>query len=156
MPEWLLFLQFYQQAITWDLNIYPLIVFFHKYEPFFTKWNCSLFSTTNKDIYILCTLSGLLLFGQHCEFYWVYLLQITGLIVTPFLLCLKVVGPPGTGKTDVAVQIISNVYHNFPEQRTLIVTHSNQVNPPYNQNLCSEAKLFQEFLACSNYISIVY
>ncbi|XP_026939609.1 RNA helicase aquarius isoform X3 [Lagenorhynchus albirostris] len=38
----------------------------------------------------------------------------------------KVVGPPGTGKTDVAVQIISNIYHNFPEQRTLIVTHSNQ------------------------------
>ena len=36
-----------------------------------------------------------------------------------------VVGPPGTGKTDVAVQIISNIYHNFPEQRTLIVTHSN-------------------------------
>merc|ERR1719318_1675345 len=35
-------------------------------------------------------------------------------------------GPPGTGKTDVAVQIISNLYHNFPEQRTLIVTHSNQ------------------------------
>ena len=27
-----------------------------------------------------------------------------------------VVGPPGTGKTDVAVQIISNIYHNFPEQ----------------------------------------
>uniref|UniRef100_A0A8D9DRA3 RNA helicase aquarius n=1 Tax=Cacopsylla melanoneura TaxID=428564 RepID=A0A8D9DRA3_9HEMI len=37
-----------------------------------------------------------------------------------------VVGPPGTGKTDVAVQIISNIYHNFPHQRTLIVTHSNQ------------------------------
>ncbi len=37
-----------------------------------------------------------------------------------------VVGPPGTGKTDVAVQIISNLYHNFPEQRTVIVTHSNQ------------------------------
>ncbi|XP_071832631.1 RNA helicase aquarius-like [Apostichopus japonicus] len=37
-----------------------------------------------------------------------------------------VVGPPGTGKTDVAVQIISNIYHNFPNQRTLIVTHSNQ------------------------------
>uniref|UniRef100_A0A914V800 Intron-binding protein aquarius n=3 Tax=Plectus sambesii TaxID=2011161 RepID=A0A914V800_9BILA len=37
-----------------------------------------------------------------------------------------VVGPPGTGKTDVAVQIISNIYHNWPEQRTLIVTHSNQ------------------------------
>lgn len=42
--------------------------------------------------------------------------------------CLQVVGPPGTGKTDVAVQIISNLYHNFPEQRTLIVTHSNQVS----------------------------
>ncbi|XP_073950458.1 RNA helicase aquarius-like [Choristoneura fumiferana] len=37
-----------------------------------------------------------------------------------------VVGPPGTGKTDVAVQIISNLYHNFPWQRTLVVTHSNQ------------------------------
>ena len=37
-----------------------------------------------------------------------------------------VVGPPGTGKTDVAVQIINNLYHNFPNQRTLIVTHSNQ------------------------------
>merc|ERR1712223_478528 len=37
-----------------------------------------------------------------------------------------VVGPPGTGKTDVAVQIISNLYHNYPEQRTVIVTHSNQ------------------------------
>ncbi|EDV21748.1 uncharacterized protein TRIADDRAFT_30088, partial [Trichoplax adhaerens] len=37
-----------------------------------------------------------------------------------------VVGPPGTGKTDVAVQIISNLYHNFQDQRTLIVTHSNQ------------------------------
>ncbi|GAA27332.2 intron-binding protein aquarius [Clonorchis sinensis] len=37
-----------------------------------------------------------------------------------------VVGPPGTGKTDVAVQIIHNLYHNFPNQRVLIVTHSNQ------------------------------
>lgn len=36
-----------------------------------------------------------------------------------------VVGPPGTGKTDVAVQIVSNWYHNFPHQRTLLVTHSN-------------------------------
>lgn len=32
----------------------------------------------------------------------------------------------GTGKTDVAVQIIANLYHNHPTQRTLIVTHSNQ------------------------------
>ena len=37
-----------------------------------------------------------------------------------------IVGPPGTGKTDVAVHIISNIYHNNPNQRTLIVTHSNQ------------------------------
>ncbi|KAI8336492.1 DEAD helicases superfamily protein [Blakeslea trispora] len=37
-----------------------------------------------------------------------------------------VVGPPGTGKTDVAVQTIVNLYHNHPEQHTLIVTHSNQ------------------------------
>jgi intron-binding protein aquarius len=37
-----------------------------------------------------------------------------------------VVGPPGTGKTDVAVQIISNLYANFPGQRIIVVTHSNQ------------------------------
>lgn len=37
-----------------------------------------------------------------------------------------VVGPPGTGKTDVAVQIINNLYKNFPGERTLLVTHSNQ------------------------------
>ncbi|KAI9307123.1 P-loop containing nucleoside triphosphate hydrolase protein [Cunninghamella echinulata] len=37
-----------------------------------------------------------------------------------------VVGPPGTGKTDVAVQTIANLYHNYPNQHTLIVTHSNQ------------------------------
>ena len=36
-----------------------------------------------------------------------------------------VVGPPGTGKTDVAVQIVSNLYHSFPQQRTLIITHAN-------------------------------
>ncbi|CAG8690002.1 1367_t:CDS:10, partial [Gigaspora rosea] len=37
-----------------------------------------------------------------------------------------IVGPPGTGKTDVAVQIIANLYNNFPDQHTLLVTHSNQ------------------------------
>jgi intron-binding protein aquarius len=36
-----------------------------------------------------------------------------------------IVGPPGTGKTDVAVQIIANLYHSFPSQRTVLVTHSN-------------------------------
>ena len=37
-----------------------------------------------------------------------------------------IVGPPGTGKTDVAVQIINNIYHNFPKERILLVAHSNQ------------------------------
>lgn len=30
-----------------------------------------------------------------------------------------------SGKTDVAVQIIANLYHSFPTQRTVIITHSN-------------------------------
>ncbi|RDW67132.1 RNA helicase aquarius [Aspergillus mulundensis] len=37
-----------------------------------------------------------------------------------------IVGPPGTGKTDVATQIINNIYHNFPTERTLLIAHSNQ------------------------------
>ncbi|KAK9454432.1 P-loop containing nucleoside triphosphate hydrolase protein [Dipodascopsis uninucleata] len=37
-----------------------------------------------------------------------------------------IIGPPGTGKTDVATQIISNIYHDFPDQKTLVVSHSNQ------------------------------
>ncbi|KAI3845892.1 hypothetical protein MKX03_024501 [Papaver bracteatum] len=37
-----------------------------------------------------------------------------------------VVGPPGTGKTDTAVQILNVLYHICPSQRTLIITHSNQ------------------------------
>ncbi|PGH11437.1 hypothetical protein AJ80_07116 [Polytolypa hystricis UAMH7299] len=37
-----------------------------------------------------------------------------------------IVGPPGTGKTDVVTQIISNIYHNFPSERTLLIAHSNQ------------------------------
>ncbi|KHJ35407.1 putative dead helicases superfamily protein [Erysiphe necator] len=37
-----------------------------------------------------------------------------------------IVGPPGTGKTDVATQIINIIYHNFPDQRTLLIAHSNQ------------------------------
>lgn len=48
-----------------------------------------------------------------------------------------VVGPPGTGKTDVAVQIISNLYHNNPQERTLIVTHSNQaLNQLFEKIMC--------------------
>ena len=37
-----------------------------------------------------------------------------------------IVGPPGTGKTDVATQIINNIYHDFPSERTLLIAHSNQ------------------------------
>ncbi|KAI9364882.1 intron-binding protein aquarius [Zopfochytrium polystomum] len=37
-----------------------------------------------------------------------------------------IVGPPGTGKTDVAIQTIANLYHNYPEEHTLLITHSNQ------------------------------
>ncbi|EMC92681.1 hypothetical protein BAUCODRAFT_257964 [Baudoinia panamericana UAMH 10762] len=37
-----------------------------------------------------------------------------------------ILGPPGTGKTDVTTQIIANVYRNFPRQRTLVIAHSNQ------------------------------
>jgi intron-binding protein aquarius len=37
-----------------------------------------------------------------------------------------IVGPPGTGKTDVAAQIVNNIYHDFPEQRTVLIAHSNQ------------------------------
>ena len=36
-----------------------------------------------------------------------------------------VVGPPGTGKTDTAAQIMHCLYHNEPGQRTLLITHSN-------------------------------
>lgn len=37
-----------------------------------------------------------------------------------------IVGPPGTGKTDVATQLINVLYHNFPEERILLIAHSNQ------------------------------
>ncbi|KAK2863709.1 hypothetical protein FQN49_004072 [Arthroderma sp. PD_2] len=37
-----------------------------------------------------------------------------------------IVGPPGTGKTDVITQTINNIYHNFPQERTLLIAHSNQ------------------------------
>jgi len=37
-----------------------------------------------------------------------------------------VVGPPGTGKTDTAVQVVNLLFHNFPDQRIVLVAHSNQ------------------------------
>lgn len=36
-----------------------------------------------------------------------------------------IVGPPGTGKTDVTVQIVNLLYKNFPNEKTLLITHSN-------------------------------
>lgn len=35
-------------------------------------------------------------------------------------------GPPGTGKTDVAVKMLLNIYTNFPNERTVVIAHSNQ------------------------------
>lgn len=37
-----------------------------------------------------------------------------------------IIGPPGTGKTDTLVQIVNLLYHNFPDQRILLITRSNQ------------------------------
>ena len=48
-----------------------------------------------------------------------------------------VVGPPGTGKTDTAVQIMHVLYHNCPTQRTLLITHSNQARAHLGCHLTS-------------------
>jgi intron-binding protein aquarius len=48
-------------------------------------------------------------------------------IVTGLQLGLTIiVGPPGTGKTDSATQILHLLYQNHHKQRTLLVAHSNQ------------------------------
>eukprot|EP01135_Chromosphaera_perkinsii_P000984 Nk52_evm10s155 gene=Nk52_evmTU10s155 len=50
-----------------------------------------------------------------------------------------VVGPPGTGKTDVAVRIIENWYRNCKDEKILIVTHSNQaLNQLFEKIACSD------------------
>ena len=41
-------------------------------------------------------------------------------------LCL-IKGPPGTGKTDIAVEIINYLYKNKKNEKILIITHSNNV-----------------------------
>ena len=49
-----------------------------------------------------------------------------------------IVGPPGSGKTDTAVQILHTLYHNDPSERTLIITHSNQALNDIFQKLANK------------------
>ncbi|KAG6583101.1 Intron-binding protein aquarius [Phytophthora cinnamomi] len=58
-----------------------------------------------------------------------------------------VVGPPGTGKTDVAVQLVLNLYRTTPaHEKILIVAHSNQALNDFfakilSQNAIHEAEI---------------
>ncbi|KAL3662875.1 hypothetical protein V7S43_012277 [Phytophthora oleae] len=58
-----------------------------------------------------------------------------------------VVGPPGTGKTDVAVQLVLNLYRSTPtREKILIVAHSNQALNDFfakilAQNAINEAEI---------------
>ncbi|CAB9509258.1 Intron-binding protein aquarius [Seminavis robusta] len=57
-----------------------------------------------------------------------------------------VVGPPGTGKTDVAVQIIASLYHSFPAQRTVIITHSNAALNDIFQKVMSRGDINERYM----------
>jgi intron-binding protein aquarius len=57
-----------------------------------------------------------------------------------------IVGPPGTGKTDVAVQIIASLYHSFPTQRTVIVTHSNAALNDIFQKVMARGDVDERYL----------
>jgi intron-binding protein aquarius len=57
-----------------------------------------------------------------------------------------VVGPPGSGKTDVAVQIIANIFHSFPTQRTVIVTHSNAALNDLFQKVMSRGDIEERYM----------
>ena len=59
-----------------------------------------------------------------------------------------VVGPPGTGKTDTAVQILNVLYHNCPSQRTLIITHSNQALNDLFEKIMQVNNLFLSEILC--------
>jgi intron-binding protein aquarius len=57
-----------------------------------------------------------------------------------------VVGPPGTGKTDVAVQIIASLYLSFPTQRTIIITHSNAALNDIFQKVMARGDVDERYL----------
>jgi intron-binding protein aquarius len=57
-----------------------------------------------------------------------------------------VVGPPGTGKTDCAVQIISSLYHSFPTQRTVVITHSNAALNDIFQKVMERGDINERYL----------
>ena len=48
-------------------------------------------------------------------------------------------GPPGTGKTDVAVQLIATLYRSHPEQRVLFVARSNHALNDLFEKIASRA-----------------
>lgn len=57
-----------------------------------------------------------------------------------------VVGPPGTGKTDTVVQAINLLYQNFPTQKVLIITHSNQALNDIFEKLIKNTSIPQRHL----------
>lgn len=61
--------------------------------------------------------------------------QIEAIIAGTFPGITLITGPPATGKTSVAVQIIKSIYHNFKKERTLVITHSNQTLDRIFENL---------------------
>ena len=56
-----------------------------------------------------------------------------------------IVGPPGTGKTEVAVQIVSNLHKTHPEQRTVILANSNRALDTLFEKLL-ESKIEKRYL----------
>ena len=68
-----------------------------------------------------------------------------------------VVGPPGTGKTDTAVQIMHVLYHNCPGQRTLLITHSNQaLNDLFEKILERDVPARYNYFACFCFVNVWY
>ena len=57
-----------------------------------------------------------------------------------------VVGPPGSGKTDVLVQIIASLYRSFPHQRTIIITHSNAALNDIFQKVMARGDIEERYL----------